>query len=175
VFGNAKPTIANPDDGGMRRRLRLVPFEVSFADAPDKKLDVTLRKEATGILADLVRACLAWQKDGLTEPTVIADATAEYFAEQDTIGRFVAERCDLNPLAKMSRKDLRLALDAWADEVGEEKVNPKDIAKWLAQHNVTGTSVRDAGNRPVDGWAGIRLKLVAASNVDTRIGERDAS
>jgi putative DNA primase/helicase len=174
VFGNNKPTIADTNDGGLRRRLRMVPFEVTFTGAPDKKLDSTLRKEAPGILAYLVQACLAWQgkiegqEPGLTEPAMIAEATAGYFAEQDAIGTFIAERCDLNPLAKMPKKDLRVAIETWADEAGEEKPSPKDVAKWLEKHNVRRTTVRDSSSKTVDGWAGIRMKIRSTGPVYER-------
>jgi putative DNA primase/helicase len=167
VFGNNKPSIADTNDGGLKRRLRLVPFEASFTANPDKKLDATLRKEAPGILHYLVQGCLAWQRDGLTEPTTITEATADYFAEQDVIGRFVRERCDLNPLAKMPKRDLRLALERWAEEAGEEKPNAKDLTRWLGKEGIESTSVRDASNKPVDGWRGIRLKLEAQADKST--------
>jgi putative DNA primase/helicase len=178
VFGNAKPTISNTNDGGLKRRLRLVPFEVTFSGAPDKTLDVTLRKEASGVLRYLLAGCMAWQKDGLTEPTVITEATADYFAEQDTIGRFVAERCDLNPLARVPCAELRMAVEAWAFEKGEEKPSPKDVAKWLGLNvrltpgEKLATSAKDAGGRVVNAWRGIRLRPTPAAEADNRAGEK---
>jgi putative DNA primase/helicase len=178
VFGNAKPTIENTADGGLKRRLRLVPFEVTFSGAPDKRLDVTLRKEASGVLRYLVDGCLAWQRDGLTEPKAITDATAEYFAEQDIIGRFVAERCELNVLARVPCAELRTAVEAWAVDKGESKPSPKDVARWLAKNvqlnpgEKLATSARDPGGRVVNAWRGIRLRPTAASNHDPRTGEK---
>lgn len=171
VFGNGKPKIKNTNDGGMQRRLRLLPFEVTFRGNPDKGLKDTLRGEAAGVLAYLVAGCLAWQKDGLPEAASITEATAGYFAEQDVIGRFVTERCDLNPLARLSRKSLRLACEVWADEAGEGKPSPKDLARWLLEHGVTQCSVRDAAG-PVQGWRGIRLRSAEAPNGDARTGDR---
>jgi len=157
VFGNNQPSIANAADGGLRRRLRLVPFEVSFSAKPDRELDAQLRGEAPGILAYLVQGCLAWQKDGLTEPPAMVAATAEYFADQDIVGRFVAARCDLDPSARVPRKELRGACQAWAEEAGETPPHPKEIARWLKAHGVVDRDTRDGG-RTVNGWQGIRLK-----------------
>jgi P4 family phage/plasmid primase-like protien len=157
VFGNNKPRLADADDGGMKRRLRLVPFEVSFTANPDRTLDAALRAEAPGILRYLVEGCLAWQREGLTEPAVMVEATAGYFAEEDTVGRFLADRCELVPGAKVTRKALRDANAAWAEEAGERPAHPKALAKSLQGRGVTTGKVRDA-NGPRDGWIGVRLR-----------------
>lgn len=169
VFGNNKPRIETTD-GGMQRRLRLVPFEVTFRGNPDKSLQATLRAEAPGVLALLVKACLEWQRHGLPESAAIADATASYFAEEDVVGQFVAERCDLNPLGRISCAELRAAIEAWAVDKGLEKPTPKQIARWLAQHvklnpgDKLATTSRNEGGRVVNAWRGIRLKPEASQD-----------
>jgi putative DNA primase/helicase len=167
VFGNNKPRLQNPDDGGMQRRLRLVPFDVTFRASPDRKLGAALRDEAAGVLRYLVDGCLAWQRDGLTDPPAVTKATGAYFAEEDLIGRFVADRCQLDPAAKVPRKTLREALVEWADEAGERPPSAKAIAKWLQDHGVTEKRVRtEAGSR--DGWLGIRLRDLTDDRNDPR-------
>lgn len=74
---NHKPH-ANADDYALWKRLILIPFTQAFVDSPraahehqrDAKLAETLRGEASGILAWLVRGCLEWQRDGLKPPRV---------------------------------------------------------------------------------------------------------
>jgi putative DNA primase/helicase len=172
VFGNHKPHLANPDDGGMRRRLRLVPFDVSFTGNPNRRLGEELRSEAPGILAYLVRGCLDWQKHGLTEPPVIVAATGAYFAEEDTIGRFVIECCDLDPTARITAKALRDANATWADEAGERPATAKAMATWLQNHGVSPKSVRTEKG-PRHGWIGLRLRELADRSSDVTGGQCD--
>ncbi len=69
VLGNHKPHFIGPPDGGIQRRLRLIPFDVTIPqDEIDRELDRKLWAEAGGVLAWLVRGCLEWQQHGLREP-----------------------------------------------------------------------------------------------------------
>lgn len=92
IAGNHRPVLLNPDPA-MRRRLNLVPL--TFVPArPDTNLPDVLRLELPGILAWAIRGCIAWQRDGLNPPDVVRRASDEYFAEQDSIGNWFAERCE---------------------------------------------------------------------------------
>jgi putative DNA primase/helicase len=163
VYGNKKPRLKNPDDGGMRRRMRLVPFVVSFSGNPDRTLGAELAKEAPGILSLLVRGCLKWQGKiegydaGLTDPPAAVAATAGYFAEEDIIGRFFSDRCTFEPTAKIARKTLRAALIEWTEEAGERMPDAKALATSLQKRGVTEKSVRTEKG-PRDGWLGVRLR-----------------
>lgn len=72
LLTNHKPK-ADPSDYALWQRVHLIPFTLSFVDNPtgpnerrrDPYLAERLRAEASGILAWLVRGCLAWQRDGL--------------------------------------------------------------------------------------------------------------
>jgi putative DNA primase/helicase len=64
---------------------------------PDVGLSDVLQAEQRGILAWAIRGCLAWQRDGLTEPDAVAQAGSDYFAEQDSLGAWVDERCMRGP------------------------------------------------------------------------------
>jgi putative DNA primase/helicase len=156
VFGNNKPKIVDTEDGGMLRRLRLVPFEVTFTGAPDKRLLETLKKEGPGILAYLVRACLDWQKDGLTDPASVTKATATYFSEEDTIGRFMSECCELGAKLHVSSRALLNANASWSNDVGEKPATAKALALWLNGHGAKQASVKVA-DRQCRGWKGLRL------------------
>ena len=92
---NYKPVIRGTDRG-IWRRLRLVPFTRTFeGEAEDRALPGRLLAEAEGVLAWLVRGCLAWQKEGEQPPKAVLAATEEYREEQDKVGQFLAERCEL--------------------------------------------------------------------------------
>ena len=90
VWGNHRPPIRNVDDG-IRRRLRLVPFEVSFKGREDRTLVDSLKGESAGILARLVTAAVEWHRAGLPDATAVTSATDRYLADEDTLGQFFAE------------------------------------------------------------------------------------
>jgi putative DNA primase/helicase len=71
IDANRKPKVAG-DDKAMWNRIRLIPFDAVITDAEkDKDLIDKLKAEASGILAWMVRGCLAWQKEGLRPPECV--------------------------------------------------------------------------------------------------------
>jgi putative DNA primase/helicase len=102
LLTNAKPK-ANAQDFALWKRVLLIPFNLSFVNEPDplkpneRKADLhlleKLKAEAPGILAWLVRGCLAWQKEGLNPPPKVKIATAQYREDEDILKRFIEERC----------------------------------------------------------------------------------
>jgi putative DNA primase/helicase len=104
LLTNHKPVITGNDEG-IWRRLRLVPFEVTFwnPDEPgdgrppelrqDKELPGKLDAERQGILAWMVAGCLDWQREGLPLPKKVRAATAEYRGQEDQLAQFLVECC----------------------------------------------------------------------------------
>lgn len=86
---NHLPTVKDPTDG-FWRRLRVVPFDVSFKGREDKSLTAALKAEAPGILAWAVRGAAEWNVHGLGDPVVVQAATDEYREEENLLGRFLS-------------------------------------------------------------------------------------
>ncbi|MDQ3249308.1 MAG: hypothetical protein M3Q45_08880 [Chloroflexota bacterium] len=90
-------------DPALWERIRLVKFLHRFVESPDPnkpnehiaddKLKDTLRLEASGVLAWLVRGCIEFQRFGLHTPGCVRMATAEYRESEDTLGQFVTDWC----------------------------------------------------------------------------------
>jgi len=111
----------------MWRRIRLIPFKVQFqdADAPtgpykDMMLPAKLRMEYPGILAWLVRGCLAWQSEGLGTAQAVKAATGKYREDMDVLADFFAECCVIHPDAKAKSSVLYAAYSEWAKGRGEK-------------------------------------------------------
>lgn len=117
MVGNHRPVIRSPDEA-MRRRLHLLPMTFRPSH-PNPDLPAALREELPGILAWAVAGCLAWQRDGLGMPALVRDATAEYFAEQDLITQWLAERCEARRDATEASSALFRDWTAWAQARGE--------------------------------------------------------
>ena len=72
---NRLPTLRF-DDGAAWSRLRVIPFDVSFANNADRELKVELQSELSGILNWAVQGCLLWLRDGLGSIESVENATA---------------------------------------------------------------------------------------------------
>jgi len=105
----------------MRRRIRLIPFEVEIAeDKQDAKLLDKLLQEGEAILAWAIRGCLAWQNDGLGIPAAVKDASQAYRDESDVIGRFFDDCCILESGHQTQASVLYLEFKNWCERNGEK-------------------------------------------------------
>ena len=102
---NHQPVIVGTDPA-IWRRVKMVPFDVQFrrGEGLDLKRVDKLRAELPGVLAWMVRGCLDWQKDGLTEPPEVIAATAEYKTSQDSVQIFVDACCVWGTLTESQRR-----------------------------------------------------------------------
>jgi putative DNA primase/helicase len=133
LITNHRPRVEGDDDA-IWRRLRLIPFNVSFLGREDKELDAKLEKELPGIFAWAVRGCLEWQAHGLGLPTAVEEATREYRADEDVLGKFINERCVLE--GEVEPAPLRTAYEAFCTEIGEKSLSANILGKRLARRGI---------------------------------------
>jgi putative DNA primase/helicase len=141
---NHKPQIRGTDDA-IWDRIRLIPFDVRFwdedVDGPaspgvpvaDKTLEAKLMAELPGILTWAVRGCLEWQRDGLTLPREIREATQSYREEMDILGQFIAECCVVALSAEVLFKDLFATYLQWCEENNMSAASTKRFAERLKE------------------------------------------
>jgi putative DNA primase/helicase len=78
IAGNHKPSLRSVNEA-IRRRFNLVPFTVTIpVEERDLNLRDKLKAEWPGILRWLVDGCLAWQREGLSAPAAVRNATSAY-------------------------------------------------------------------------------------------------
>jgi len=103
LLTNERPH-AGADDLALWARIVLIPFNLRYVEEPkaenerpiDKNLDEKLKNELSGILAWMVRGCLEWQRiGGLDIPEIVKASTNEYKDDEDILGRFIEDRCEL--------------------------------------------------------------------------------
>ncbi|WP_338819594.1 hypothetical protein MTCOM_10940 [Moorella thermoacetica] len=151
---NNKP-IVKGTDYAIWRRIKLIPFTVTIpTKEQDKSLPAKLRQELPGILAWAVKGCLEWQKRGLDEPQEVIAATAAYRDEQDILGSFITDCCVVNPLAKVTAKNLYKAYVDWCEENGEYPQSQRNFGMRLTERGFT--SQRGTAGRHF--WQGIGLR-----------------
>lgn len=125
VSGNHKPVIIGNDDG-IWRRIHLVPWNEQISkDEVDKQLPRKLLQEAPGILRWAVEGALDFLNSrGLHPPREILDATQEYREEEDPVGSFIRNACDVTGDDRDQEKpfDLFCAYERYAQASGTVKV-----------------------------------------------------
>lgn len=116
IAANSLPEIRG-NDHAIWRRIRRIAFAQRIK-RPDMALPDRLRAEAPGILAWIVEGAVRWHKEGLVPPAKVAEATAHYRSTQDSVGRFVEERCVLEPRGRVPKADLFAAYERFCEGEG---------------------------------------------------------
>jgi putative DNA primase/helicase len=133
IAGNHKPSLSSIDEA-IRRRFHLIPFTVTIPENErDPKLPEKLKAEWPGIMQWAVNGCLKWQKDGLNPPAVIREASEAYFTEEDTLGRWIDERCGVD---KIHEERVSYLFDDWKqwseaarEHTGSQKMFSQNLEK----------------------------------------------
>jgi putative DNA primase/helicase len=124
LMTNTQPQ-APPNDKAFWWRLHLIPFNISFVNRDPQEsserraildLDQQILKEASGILAWLVRGCLLWQRHGLMPPREITEATEQYRRNEDMLADFIDECCIVEPGAKEKAAAMYARFVEWYHE-----------------------------------------------------------
>ena len=136
IAGNHKPGLRNVDEA-IRRRFHLLPFTVTIPPAErDTTLAEKLKEEWPGILAWAVEGCLEWQRIGLAPPPAVIEATETYLTDEDTVGRFIAERCERHPQAHDELKVLYGEFRKFTDASGDPVLSEKAFSRKLEGQNL---------------------------------------
>lgn len=110
------------DDPAIWRRVRVIPFEVTFAgDQQDTTLDDRLRLDADSVLAWAVTGYSQYVRDGLAEPEAVRVATERYQLDSDALSRFLEERCLTGEHYRCPTGEL---FEAWSHWCNAEGVDP---------------------------------------------------
>ena len=101
------------------------------AEEQDHGLAEKLAKERSGILAWIVRGAVKWYREGLTKPEAISKANAEYRAEMNSVGQFIAERCLISREAEVSASILYNSYRRFANDNGQSAVSQTMFGRTL--------------------------------------------
>ena len=132
---NYEPRVRGADDA-IWSRIKLVPFNVSFAGREDHRLAERLREEYPGVLRWLVEGSKRWYEEGLGEPPTVKEATAAYRNEQDTVGRWFEECIEKNAGAKTSKVAVATSYRGWCLANGLHATSDKEFGRALTRLGV---------------------------------------
>lgn len=152
--GNHKPEIRNLDEA-IRRRFHLVPFTVKPAKA-NTHLQAELKEEWPQILAWIMEGSREWFKQGLNPPSVVLEATAEYFDEEDPIGQWIRDKVIFTDDGAdfVSTTALHDNYREWCGENGEHAKTAKGLVRTVRERG----GFRHKRTTECRGFVGIKLK-----------------
>lgn len=157
-FGNRKPKLRVVDEG-ISRRFVLAPFTCKPKEIdPQLKNRVKSERSLRGILRWAILGCLEWQRHGLMSPTVVLDATREYFDTQNRKAQWLDECCMIDGTAFTPTTLLWASWEKYAERYGERPNTERSFSDWLidtAGKNLSRHRKSHGGPR---GIVGIRLR-----------------
>jgi P4 family phage/plasmid primase-like protien len=136
LLGNSQPKVETGGDS-VWRRLRLIPFTHSVPE--DERIEDLQQRlvaeEGAGILAWIIRGAVEYAADGLDTPPEVLAATDAYRAEEDHLGRFIEDRCELGGGGSVvvDTSELRKAYDAWCREQHQDTLTATAFGRQLKQ------------------------------------------
>jgi len=150
---NHRPQIRGTDHA-IWRRIRLIPFPNRFTgDQCDPHLLDKLRAELPGILAWAVRGTALWRERGLEPPAAVARATESYRTEQDILGEFLEDVCELDTGGTADNAQLYAAFQRWSERAGEKHRSQRSLSMALKDRGfVQGRT----GSRRY--WQGLKIR-----------------
>lgn len=132
MAGNHKPGLKSVDEA-IKARFNLIPFVVTIpAEERDEKLTEKLANEGPGILQWMIDGCWDWQQLRLKPPPAVASATGEYFVDEDAIGLWIGQCCEVTRQAQTQTGALFKSWSKWAAAAGEAAISQKRFSQTMA-------------------------------------------
>lgn len=106
LSGNFSPRLENFADKGLRRRLIVMPFDVTFEGArlnPRLKEELLQEENQRALLKLLVDEAILYHKEGLIISSRMSEATQRQIDQNNFIADFLSEYCYKNSNAEMPR------------------------------------------------------------------------
>jgi putative DNA primase/helicase len=134
-ISNHKP-IVDPNDGGIVRRLKMMPFIKQIT--PDMRIKdfekKCLEPEAPYILNRMMRhAKIVLMEQAISDPPYVELETRQYFASNNWCEQFVEDACETGTACIESNKHLLTGCQLWAADAGQEPPNARSLGHKLEQ------------------------------------------
>lgn len=155
ILGNHRPVIRGTD-GGIWRRLVLIPFEVTIPpEERDPKLLEKLKAELPGILNWALDGGREYQRlGGLHPPPSIKAAVAQYRQDMDIFGDWLSEQTVQDADSATKAADLYTAYANWARAAGWTALTRHSFSRRLTER---GFSIRNHGQARAKHAMGLKL------------------
>jgi putative DNA primase/helicase len=137
MLTNDLPKI-DAEDTAAWARLRVIPFNVVIPkEEQDGTLPHRLKDAAPAVMAWVYEGWLEYGKQGLNEPQAVLVRTDEYHNENDTVGKFLAERTQKNVNSSVKAAEFYEEYAKFCREEGVEIVPQSVFSKSLISAGAT--------------------------------------
>jgi len=116
-----------------------------------------LMAEAPAILRWMIDGCWDWQANGLVCPKVITEATEAYFDNQDLMGQWLEEECDVEKGSKHFWEKSSKLFAAWAAYCKRSGAEP-GTSVTFSDEMLTLEFTKDKKSHGIV-WEGVTLKV----------------
>ena len=148
---NYMPTIVNPDDGGLRRRIKVFHFDQHFDESKaDKQLGKKLEKEYPKILAWLMEGTKEFIKNGYKLPynKHVEEWTNQELKENDYFDDFLTDVLDDSDSTFVKTSDLRALYSEWQKlNPGSQKLTTREFGMKLKKHGKESETITVGGEK----------------------------
>ena len=136
MVGNHRPEISDTVEG-MWRRVLLISFDVMIpVHERDPNLLVKLKAEGSGILNWAIAGFNDLQRNGLLIPKCITAAVDAYKDEEDLLGEWLTDHCDLAPSNTQKIYECYIAYKGWAQHRGNMPLAQGRLNKRLKSRGI---------------------------------------
>lgn len=148
MIGNHKPVISDMSHG-MWRRILLIAFLITIeAINQDPKLVKKLKSEGSGIFNWALAGYRDYLRNGLLIPKVIMAENDTYRAEEDILGEWIADHCNIKVGATALKDKTYKAYRKWSLDHGHYPLSQTKLSRRLKDR---GYDI-DAGKRRYQGF-----------------------
>ena len=145
MVGNHRPEVHDTSHG-MWRRMLMIPFNQVIPDNDqDPGLLDKLKQEGPGILNWALYGLTDYLKNRLQEPPSIRAANDAYRTDQDIVGEWLTDHCNVVAGAQTPKGDLYRAYRAWAQAHGHKPLAQSRLTRKLSERG----HQQDAGRRNI--------------------------
>ena len=163
---NYRPVVGGTDEA-IWRRIRLIPWDYVVPEEerrPQDEMVAELVADGSAILAWLLAGLADWKQDQRWKAPEVTAATATYRSDQDMLGDFLTDDCELGPGFRILVGALWTAYAAWCDRSARDPMTKKAFGQRLGDHGLTQDR---RGPKGVRRWLGIRLRPSDIDAIDT--------
>ena len=155
ISGNHLAKLKNVDEA-MRRRLHLLPFTQVFKGKDrDPHLAEKFMSEHAGIIQWIVDGAVAYQRDGLSPPPTVREASDAYFESEDLFKRWLDACCEQRAVLFEAPMKLFNSFKDFAEASNEIVGSHGEFRQRLERAGITSGNSK-AKNGPY--WQGLSLK-----------------
>lgn len=141
---NHKPRVRGTDSG-VWRRLRIVPFQIDLRSVCEPIPDLAetiIAEEASGVLWWAYEGYRAYREIGLKEPRAVEVETEVYRSEEDLLGQWISECCEVGPHHVCRVRDLHESYMRWVGHAMSKQAFGRLIADRFPKRKETGGEFR---------------------------------